>query len=273
MKVLVRDILEKLNAIAPFSLAENWDNVGLLIGDPAREVKSLLLGLDPTLSLLSEALETGADTIVTHHPIIFRPLNNINVTSPEGIFIERALANKINVIACHTNLDLAENGVSDVLCRGIGLEKVRPLQVSQIAQPERTGLGRIGYYSVPLDFSEFKKRLFQTVATQHLQLAGILPTEIKCVAICGGSGSELAAEAHRQKADIYISSEIKHSTAVWAKDSGFCVVDAGHYGTEKPVIQFLAQKLNRAIQDKRWSVVVIESKTEKMPFAYIQNNS
>lgn len=128
MSTRVADILKGLNQIAPFGLAESWDNVGLLIGDRDREVKSILLALDPSLSLLDEAIARNIDTVITHHPCIFRPLPFVHVKTPSGAFVERALTHRINVIACHTNFDSAEEGVSDVLGELLNLQGLRPLQ-------------------------------------------------------------------------------------------------------------------------------------------------
>jgi len=269
MKVKVSDILEGLNQVAPFALAESWDNVGLLIGDPGREVNALLFGLDPTLSLLDEAVRHGIDTIITHHPCIFRPLPHVHVTTPGGAFLERALAHKVNVIACHTNFDCAADGVSDALGRLLGLQNLRPLRALSASPDDKTGLGRIGDYETPLSFAEFMQRLFQSVASRHIQLAGPKPSQITSVALCGGSGSDLAEEAFAENADIYISSEIKHSTAVWAEDAGFCVIDATHYGTEKPAMRLLQQNLSLFGKQQDWDVKMQQTETEKAPFLYI----
>jgi len=269
MKVKVSDILGGLNQIAPFTLAESWDNVGLLIGDPGREVNALLFGLDPTLSLLDEAVSSGIDTIITHHPCIFRPLPHVHVTTPGGAFLERALAHKINVIACHTNFDCAADGVSDALGRLLKLQNLRPLQALSVSSDDKTGLGRIGDYDEPFYFEEFMQRLFQAVASRHVQLAGPKPSQISRVALCGGSGSDLAEEACKQNADIYVSSEIKHSTAVWAEDAGFCVIDATHYGTEKPAMRLLEKNLTFFGQQQGWDVKMQQTETEKAPFSYI----
>jgi len=150
MTVKLIDILALLDQIAPVTLAEKWDNVGLLIGDPEREARALLLGLDPTLSLLEEAISLGADTLVTHHPCIFHPLQSVQITTPTGAFLEKALAHKINVIACHTNFDSTAVGVSDALSTLLGLEKTRPLRPLDSA--DTLGLGRIGSYKDAIAF-------------------------------------------------------------------------------------------------------------------------
>ena len=270
MTARVTDILNWLNQIAPFGLAESWDNVGLLIGDPGRDVQSILFGLDPSLSLLDEAIARNIDTIITHHPCIFRPLPVVHVKTPGGAFVERALTHRINVIACHTNFDSAEEGVSDVLGELLNLEGLEPIHAAPGSEV-KSGLGRIGEYPAPLDFSDFMQNLFEAVATSDVQLAGSAPEQVKRVALCGGSGSELAEEAMRLQADVYISAEIKHSTAVWARDAGFCVIDAGHYGTEKPAVSFLADKLESYVKDQNWQVTVHLTETEISPFTHMRD--
>ena len=130
MPVKVKDILESLNTEAPFSLAESWDNVGLLVGNPEQEVTAVLAGLDPTNRLVDEAIAQGANTIVTHHPVIFKPLQQINTAEPGGRLLEKALANRIAIIGCHTNFDSAREGVSDYLALQLGLTKLVPLVAS-----------------------------------------------------------------------------------------------------------------------------------------------
>ncbi len=269
MKLHITQLLEGLNQIAPFGLAENWDNVGLLIGAPEREVHSLLLGLDPTLSLLDEAITRGIDTIITHHPCIFRPFSSINLSTPDGVFLERALGNNINIIACHTNFDNATAGVSDALTKLLKLEDVHPLRPTIDSDDKTTGSGRIGEYKQPLSFTEFMQRCFQALTIDTLQVAGPRPSKIQRVALCGGSGSDLAANAFAQKADIYLSSEIKHSTAAWAQDVGFCLINGTHYATEKPAMHLLEQQLTEQKQQNKWDVDVYQSTSENAPFVHI----
>jgi dinuclear metal center YbgI/SA1388 family protein len=268
MKVTVNDILESLARIAPVGLAESWDNVGLLIGDPGRETRSLLLGLDPSMALLEEAISRGADTLITHHPCIFRPLPAVNVTTPGGAFLERALARKINVIACHTNFDSAASGVSDALAARLNLTTLHPLRPVELSGNDNTGLGRIGNYPTPLSFSAFMACLYDALAIETVQIAGTPPQQIKTVALCGGSGSDLAEEALRQGADIYLSAEIKHSTARWAEESGLCVIDGTHYATEQPAMALLGSKLEAQALQAGWEVDIYQTQSEKPAFSF-----
>ena len=270
MDIRINDLLDGLDQIAPVSLAESWDNVGLLVGDPNRKTHSLLLGLDPSLSLLEEAIGLGVDTLVTHHPCIFHPLHSIQIATPSGTFLERALAHKINVIACHTNFDSAASGVSDALGCLLGLENIQPLRPLDTATSQ--GLGRIGSYAEPVPFDLFMQRVFTALQSEAVQIAGKPPRKIQSVALCGGSGSDLVEEALRQGADVYLSSEVKHSTARWVEDVGFCVIDASHYATEKPAMALLAGLLETLAQERNWKLQVYQSRSERPAFTFINKN-
>lgn len=266
MRVHVHHILAALDQLAPFSLAESWDNVGLLAGNPETPVTSILLGLDPTIRLLDEAIDRGANTIITHHPFIFHPLSTILTSTPVGIFLEKALAHTINVISCHTNLDNAESGVSDALARALGLTALTALRPLATTEKGTTGLGRIGIFDPPLSGAAFMDRLFQTLHLTTIPVAGRVPEQIKTVALCGGSGSELAETARSRGADLYLSAEIKHSTARWAEECGFCVIDGSHYGTEQPVMPYLQGMIQTMAATNNWSLEVFLTQTEKHPF-------
>jgi len=266
MRVRVHHLLACLDQLAPFSLAEDWDNVGLLVGHPDTDVTSILLGLDPGIRLLDEALARGANTIITHHPLIFHPLTSVTTNTPVGLFLEKALAHKINVICCHTNLDHTASGVSDALAWALGLTALTPLRPGPPAVTGATGLGRIGIFDPPLSGTAFMDKLFQALQITTIQVAGSIPEQVKTVALCGGSGSELAETARAGGADLYLSAEIKHSTARWAEECGFCVIDGTHYGTEQPVMPFLQGKIQTIAAAENWPVEVLLTLTEKHPF-------
>lgn len=271
MTVRVKDILNNLETKAPFQLAESWDNVGLLIGNPDQLVTGVIAGLDPTNDLVDEAIRTGCNTIVTHHPVIFKPLASINTSTPEGMLLQKTLSNNIAVIGCHTNFDSAEEGVSDVLAARLGLKDLKPL-ISTPGAPDGTGLGRIGNYKQPVGSDEFKKLVLSALELSSVSLTTPLPDTITTVAVCGGSGSEFAQTALQQGADIYLSAEIKHSTAIWARENNFCVIEGTHYATEKPAVALLVTRLQQANETKGWNINVLQSESEKHPFVYIHTN-
>lgn len=244
MPLTVQDTLNIIEKIAPASLAEEWDNVGLMIGDPSASVESILLGLDPTLQLLDEAIAIGANLLITHHPFIFHPLRSVHLGIPEGIFVERAIQNKINVISCHTNLDAATEGVSHSLASKLGLENIQPLEAH--GENELCGMGCIGNYKNPLSPDEFITRFREACSPPWLLATQNQPETIDRVAVCGGSGSELAPKAFREGAQVYVTAEVKHAMARWAEETGLWIVDAGHFATENQALAVLAQHLGAA---------------------------
>lgn len=273
MSVTINDIIGCLDEIAPFAIAESWDNVGLLVGDRGREVSSVLVGLDPTNRLLDEAIAAGIDTVITHHPAIFKPIPSIDTSDPEGQFLEKALSNRISVLACHTNFDSASRGVNDALAELLGLQDSRPLIPSASHPSDGSGMGRIGLYPGKISRTDFIARLIEILDLPSVQVAGELPESISCVALCGGSGSDFAETAKSCGADVYLSSEIKHNVARWAEEANFCIIDGSHYATEKPAIKLLANKLKSHAHEKGWEIIIKETITESHPFSTVDTNS
>lgn len=271
MIVTISNIIQCLDEIAPFGMAESWDNVGLIVGNRNREVKSILLGLDPTNRLLEEAVKKKADTVVTHHPAIFKPIPSINTADPSGSFLEKALTSRLNILACHTNFDSACNGVNDAFADLLGLVEVKPLVPD--ASHEGAGMGRIGRYQTARSKQEFLDLLLDALDLDSVQVAGLVPDKITTVALCGGSGSDFAELARSSGADLYISAEIKHNTGRWADEIGFCIIDGTHYATEKPAMRLLAEHLRYYSKKQGWNLTILETTTEKHPFSTVDKKS
>lgn len=274
-EMFVKDLLNTLDEIAAFGLAEQWDNVGLMLGDPNKSINGVLVALDPTEEVLSEALQIGADCIITHHPLILHPLKAIYTDQPMGKFLRRALETNISVIGCHTNLDQAVGGVNDVLAKSLGMLDSRPLMpAGNDPDAEASiGFGRVGRLADPLSPEAFIGYLCDFFNLPVLRVAGQLPDEISTVAVCGGSGSDLAETAYASGAQVYITGEVKHSTARWAEAAGFCIIDAGHFATENPVVESLVEVLQNVFAEKDISLPVTQSAKQQNPFVYHQPES
>jgi len=273
----VKNLLETLDKIAAFDLAEQWDNVGLMLGDPDQQIRSILVALDPTEEVLAEAKECGADCIITHHPLIFNPLKAIYTNQPLGRFLRQAIKNEISVIGCHTNLDQAIGGVNDVFANNLGMVESRPLtpigknpDTAGNLEGAGAGFGRVGRLAETLSRKAFIERLCAVLNLPVLRMAGQVPEEVNTVAVCGGSGSELAEEAFASGAQVYVTGEVKHSMARWAEASGFCIVDAGHFATENPVIKSLVKALEGVFSERGLSIPVRPSAKQQDPFTYHQ---
>lgn len=242
MSPTVQDILDIIDSIAPAHLAEPWDNVGLMIGDPAAQVTAILLGLDPTTALLEEARQLNANLVITHHPVIFHPLKSVHLDQPDGKFIDLSLRNKMSVISSHTNFDSAPNGTSDILAQLLGLQNIEPLVPHACGEPG-CGLGRVGDYVDPLSADEFRERLRAACVPPWLLATGTIPRRISRVAVCGGSCSELADQALQAGAQVLVTAEVKHHIARRAEETGLWLIDAGHFATELPGMHHLARQL------------------------------
>jgi len=237
-------------------LAEDWDNVGLLVGDPHQTVRRILVALDPSSSLMDLARSGRYDLVITHHPIIFRPLKTLRTDTPAGRFIASATREGIGIIACHTNLDAIEGGVSDVLAAALGLTDSKPLVQAFKGCDTTCGLGRIGTYPLPVTADVFLAKVQQACTPPWILEAGPRPQQVMTVAVCGGSCSDFAETALRLGADVFVSAEVKHSVARWAEDAGFWILDAGHFATENPAMTVFKNRLQQQTVNLGWDIKI-----------------
>ena len=268
--IKLQDILAYLGRFAPWELAEPWDNVGLMIGSPAQEVTGVLVALDPTLQVLEEAIRQKINIILTHHPLIFHPLKSINTATPTGQFLQRALQHDIAVISSHTNLDVIGNGVSDALACALDLRDTRPLQPT--GQPGQ-GFGKVGNLPTPMDSAVFLHYAARRLQVEGLLIAGSPPATVATVAVCGGSGSDLAEAALKAGAQIFITAELKHSVARWAEESGLCILDGGHFATEHIIIPRLVSLLTDFFHQNNTAAPVVAAQRQDNPLRYYISNT
>ncbi|MGV1097796.1 Nif3-like dinuclear metal center hexameric protein [Thiovibrio sp. JS02] len=266
----LKKLLAILDTISPFSLAEPWDNVGLMAGDPEQQVTGILVALDPTEAVIAEALSHKLNTIITHHPLLFHPVKKIDRSTPIGRMLAAALSQDLAIVACHTNLDLIADGVSNALAVRLGLTETRPLTEKSCGTGAQTfGFGKIGTLATPLPARQFIEKLFSSCRLPGVQIAGPLPETIRRVALCGGSGSELAESAFALGADVFLTGEVKHSTARWAEAAGRCLIDAGHYATEQLVVPVLAELLTKACGQQGFFPPIRTAENQNNPMQWV----
>ena len=229
----VRDIIQVIESFAPLSIQEKWDNSGLCIGSQDAEVTSVLLGLDCTPELVDEAIECGADMIVTHHPLIFSGLKKINSEDPVGEAVMKAIRAGIAVYAAHTNADKVIEGVSGAMAARLSLTDVEVLD----EDGEGTGLGAVGNLPEPMDASEAIAYVKERFGLKVMKTSRPLTEKISRVALCGGSGGSLIGAALRSGAQLYISGDISYHNFFTPK--GFMLMDIGHYESEKEIVDIL----------------------------------
>ena len=250
MAVTVGDVRSWIDGFAPFELAEEWDNVGVLAGSEAGEVSAILCALELNPMVIAEAKRLGANLIVTHHPILFRGRKNLREDDAEGRMLCALVRSGIALIAAHTNFDNATPGVNDALAARLGLTGV---------EAGENGM-RIG------DAPDDTLGTFCARATRALggpvRRYGEPERAIRRVAVLGGAGGEFAEQARAAGADAYLTGEISHHRAWDAYLSGLCVLEAGHAATELPAVEMLADGLQKAADGVQWKLPVYVSQVE-----------
>ena len=202
----VRDIIAVIEDFAPLSIQEGWDNSGLCVGSPEAEVSSVLFALDCTESLVDEAIECGADMIITHHPLIFSGLKKISPEDQVGAAVIKAIKNGISIYAAHTNADKVVAGVSGAMAAKLGLVDVQILD----EDGEGTGLGVVGNLPQPLAVESVMSLVKDRFSLKVLKSSKPLDGMITRVAMCGGSGGSLIGAARKSGAQLYISGDISY---------------------------------------------------------------
>ncbi len=225
--MLLKDLLTVLDGIAPFDAAEPWDNTGLMVGETLREVRSVLVALDPSTEVIQAAQEYGADLIITHHPLIFTPLKRLDFQESVSRRIARLIQTSIALVSMHTNLDAAEGGVADVLADRLSLRDVQPLKVLRIGKVEQPCDLRAWAASLPFD-------------TVRVVDAG---RPVKNVCACPGSGMDFLGQAIDRACDTLVTGDVRYHAALDAKEAGINVVDLGHFATEEIIVAPLAERL------------------------------
>jgi dinuclear metal center YbgI/SA1388 family protein len=228
--------LEAMERIAPRALALEFDNPGMLVEPDHDEINRVLVALDCSTVVAKEAVEWGADLVLTHHPLFFHPVSRMAYSSPDTAAACLLLRNGIGLFAAHTNLDAATGGVNDTLCSLLGIRDAIPFD---------EGVGRIGTLKTPVDVRTFQSDVERLLTTQT-QFVGNPEKPVSRVAVMGGSGGSSILPAKELGADLLLTGELKHSDAIAAKTIGLNVIVAGHYETERVVLLPLIQRLQEA---------------------------
>lgn len=372
MSVKLQTLMQIIETIAPKSLAEEWDNVGLIIGSPSKEINRILITLDIDNNVVAEAINTSCDLIITHHPTIFKPLKAIREDLPSGKIITDLIRHDISVYAAHTNLDAATGGVNDVLAALLSLEDIKPLSADKeehlnklvvyvpnthlavvrsamgtagagsigkyaqcfFAAPgqgtflplggatpfvgsvgkveevqewrletivtqkllkkvisamikahpyeevaydvivlanegEKKGIGRIGRLPSKMTLLALAEKVKLVLDIQNLKIAGEGHAEVSKVAVVGGSGSSYINLAAFKGAQCLITGDVKYHEAQDALQRNICIIDAGHFETERPVLTSFSAKISKALEDIGAGVEIVVSASQSTPFTYM----
>ncbi|HIT52461.1 MAG TPA: Nif3-like dinuclear metal center hexameric protein [Candidatus Fimivicinus intestinavium] len=231
--ICVQDIYDYLHEIAPFDRQESWDNSGLLVGGAAQQVDTVAVALDITPEAIRLAQRAGAQLFVSHHPVIFHAQKRFFAQEPAYLLARAGMS----AICAHTSFDVAQGGVNDVLAGELGLREVEP-----IPSQEGAPLLRIGLVE-PMDAPTLAALVSRRLHAAVRMAAPDLPKTITRVAVCGGAGADLAAQALHAGADAYVTGDASHHEFLDAIQMGLPLLAAGHYETENPAADMLARRL------------------------------
>jgi dinuclear metal center YbgI/SA1388 family protein len=259
MAIPLSRIIDFLDRLAPPALAESWDNVGLLLGDPASEIRSLMTCLTLTPDVAAEALGARAELIVTHHPVLFRGVKRLTTATPEGDMILSLIRGGVAVYSPHTAFDSARTGINQILAERLGLQEIAPLRPAASEDLSGLGSGRFGRLLHSGNLGQFLELVRNQLGMRHLQYTGDLGRPVVRVALACGSAAEFLADAHRHGCDVFLTGEARFHACLEAQQCGVALVLAGHYGTERPGIEFLADSLQQSFPGLRVWASNVES--------------
>ena len=237
----IRKVIDALERFAPLPLQESYDNAGLQVGLTETEISGALLCLDVTEAVVDEAIRKGCNLIVAHHPLIFRKLAHIS----DGSYVERAvikaIKNDVVIVAMHTNLDNALDGVNFKMAEKMGLADLQPLQ-----EPEVDGKwsGVVGTLPAPMSAEDFVKMLKERFGVASVRANELLRRPVSRVALCGGAGSFMLGDALRAGADAFVTGEMGyHEFFGHEQQLQICVI--GHYESEQFTTEIFRDIINR----------------------------
>ncbi len=235
----VNDALNLLCDFAPLSLAESWDNVGLLCGNGECDITSICVALDITDNVIDEALAKGSNLIVTHHPVLFPPVHTVTAQNPTTSLAYKLIKSDISVISMHTNLDACEGGVADTLAKHLGLTETKSCGKFM----------RIGKTSHSVSLENFADYVARKLNIPHISFVDSRKSVSKVAVAPGAFDIEFLLDAIKENVDTIVTGEAKYSLCIYAQVSGINLVIAGHHSTEAVVLNELCSVLSPIAQD------------------------
>lgn len=243
--VSIGDVAGWLRGLAPLELAEEWDNVGLLVGDASRPVRRVMTCLTLTSDVAREAAREGAQLVVTHHPLLFKAARRLTADTAEGRILLALIEAGIAVYSPHTAFDSAEEGINAQLAEALGLADVRPLRPATAGEAPQspTGGGRYGRLPQGLSLAAFLERVREKLGAGPLQYVGDLARSVHVGGVACGSAAEFIPDAVRCGCDVLLTGEARFHALLEARDLGLALVLPGHYATERPGVEVLARQI------------------------------
>jgi dinuclear metal center YbgI/SA1388 family protein len=243
----LRDVVAALESLYPPSTAMDWDQVGLVTGDLDQAVRVVHFAVDPTLAVVREAIDAGADLLVTHHPLLLRGIHSVATTGAKGETLTRAILGDLALYCAHTNADIASPGVCDALAEAVGLTGVEPLENVPDA------LGRVGHLDAPMTLRAFADRVAAGLPATvgGIRVSGDPEALVERVAVIGGSGDDRFDVVRAAGVDVYVTADLRHHPVLeereTSRDGRPFIVDAGHWASEYVWLASAERRLFQAV--------------------------
>lgn len=258
----VRELVEILKKQAPEETACSWDNVGLQLGDFQKEVNKVYIALDAEDHVITHTLESGADFLLTHHPLIFKGIKSINSDHFIGRRILKMAENGVAYYAMHTNFDI--HGMAELSAQKLGLTDCEVLETEYVHDGIEEGIGRVGYFEKPVTLSECIERVKKAYDIEMVKVFGNPDSKVHKIALSPGSGKSVILSAQKKGADVLITGDIDHHEGIDAVASKMAVIDAGHYGIEHIFVDYMKEYLQKNCPE-----LEIETEPHRQPFLYL----
>ncbi|WP_308796351.1 Nif3-like dinuclear metal center hexameric protein [Agromyces silvae] len=272
MPVQLRELLDTIERLWPIAGAEGWDAPGLVTGDPQGSVSRVLLAVDAVAATVDEAVDSGADLLLTHHPLLLRGVTSVAEDRYKGALIVRLIRANCALIAAHTNADVVEDGTSAILADRLGLTDATPIVPG--LEPAR-GLGRVGRLAEPTTLGRFARGLAEILppTATGVRVSGGYDDVVETVAVCGGAGDSLLAHPAVRAADVYVTADLRHHPASEAREQallgrGPALVDVSHWASEWLWLDRAAAQLRAEHPDLE--LAVSELRTDPWDFQVVQ---
>lgn len=245
----LRTIMNWFEELSPLHYAEEWDNVGLLFGDEEQEIHHIMVSLDASDYVVEQAVAQKVDLLLTHHPMIFYGIKQMNNQSLVGRRIWKLATHQIACYAMHTNFDI-KGGMGELAGNRIHLLNAVPLEITTSEGEEAEGIGRIGNLGRPMTVSAVAELVKEKFGLKKVILYGDAEKKVSRVAISPGSGKSEISHALEAGAELLITGDIGHHEGIDAVDQGLIIIDATHYGLEHIFIEFMAEYIRTCASEK-----------------------
>ena len=268
MLLKVKDIENIMQLFAPSILKEDYDNVGLMVGDKDDEVTKILIALDCTMDVICEARDKGCNLILTHHPLLFVKPKVVTTDTLVGKKIIELIKNNINVYSSHTNLDSVKGGLNDIVTEILDFTSYKVIEASTIPGYDNgdNGIGRLVILEKPVLLLDLCENVKKTFEADFIRYVGMDNKLIKTIAIINGSGEDYFDESIKLGADCIITGDTKYHHVSDLKEENIALIDAGHFATEWKPLKIFGEKFKKRLIEDGYNNEVIFSQNTHDPY-------